>query len=234
MIFSLQSAKGIGWKAPPEPERKPAPKEPGIDQLDAAKRLSQGLSVKEVKHSVRQRTTAENALSTRYAASVVLDQQQSAAPPVRATAVIRQQMFHFDAEYRDQMLGPSTTVTTTAGGGLPGNALSAGVGGAPVVGGGSVYGGGLEAQQGSMVDDSYNVNEGRSVSNGRSFSGRRAGMNVIAPPRALVARDQSAPVLFTGRQQVPTAGNSQPSTHRFVAPTQRRSYSTHRDYDYAI
>jgi hypothetical protein len=101
----LQSGKAVGWKAPPEPEKRPAPKEPGIDQVDAAKRLSQGLSVKEVKHSIRQRITAENAIGTRYLAGVVLDRQAAEPAPVRATAVIRQQVFHFDAEHREQMLG---------------------------------------------------------------------------------------------------------------------------------
>jgi hypothetical protein len=220
-LRNVQGGKGVGWKAPAEPERKLPPREPGVDQVDAAKRLSQGLSVKEVKHSVRQRLTAENAISTRYSAAVVLDKQAQIDPqaPPRPTAVIRQQMFHFDAEYREQMLLP------TQGGGLAPSALGGG--------GGSMYGAGFDTQ-GSFVDDGRSLNGGRSIAGARSNSVRRTGMNVITPTPTLVARDQSAPVLLNGRQ-IPVISNPQPTVlpHRYVPP-QKKPYGIYKDYDYSV
>lgn len=45
-LVEQQSAKGVvGWKAPPKPVRKEIVRQPTQTQADAAKRLSQGLSV---------------------------------------------------------------------------------------------------------------------------------------------------------------------------------------------
>jgi hypothetical protein len=78
-LFLSQSGKGaVGWKAPPKPARETVVRQPTQMQSDAAKRLSQGLSVASVNHSARQRYIAQNHLnlpnalaSTGY--SVVLD-----------------------------------------------------------------------------------------------------------------------------------------------------------------
>lgn len=79
LYVQLQSGKGaVGWKAPPKPARETVVRQPTQMQSDAAKRLSQGLSVASVNHSARQRYIAQNHLnlpnalaSTGY--SVVLD-----------------------------------------------------------------------------------------------------------------------------------------------------------------
>lgn len=220
----LQGAKGVtAWKAPPEPERKPAPREPSIDQKDAVNRLSQGLSVKEVKQSARQRVAAENALQARYAAAVVLDQQpgqQEAAPaPPRPVAVIRQQMFHFDAEHREQML--------TGGAGQ-------GLGGGSVYGGGSVGAGGASMSAQPSVTDRGGVG-GRGVSGaGRAYtSGQRAGMNVITPTPLAVATEPPA-VMLNGRQ-LPITSNPHAAVlpHRYP-PKKAMSQNVYKDYDYAV
>ena len=43
--------QGLGWRAPPKPQEKKDPKQPTQTQLDAAKRLSQGMSVKETSYT---------------------------------------------------------------------------------------------------------------------------------------------------------------------------------------
>eukprot|EP01040_Poterioochromonas_malhamensis_P013614 gene13613-15000_t len=75
---SMGTGKGVvGWKAPPKPVKYEAPKQPTPSQQDAAKRLSQGLSVAS---TVRQRNATQAAVSllqnneTQY--SVVLDPQE--------------------------------------------------------------------------------------------------------------------------------------------------------------
>jgi hypothetical protein len=55
MLSCIQSGKGVGWKAPPKVVREPL-KQPTQGQADAAKRLSQGLSVAPTGNSVRQRS----------------------------------------------------------------------------------------------------------------------------------------------------------------------------------
>jgi hypothetical protein len=220
-LRNVQGGKGVGWKAPAEPERKLPPREPGVDQVDAAKRLSLGLRVMVVTPRVPPPHPGYTDISTRSGAAVVLDKQAQIDPqaPPRPTAVIRQQMFHFDAEYREQMLLP------TQGGGLAPSALGGG--------GGSMYGAGFDTQ-GSFVDDGRSLNGGRSIAGARSNSVRRTGMNVITPTPTLVARDQSAPVLLNGRQ-IPVISNPQPTVlpHRYVPP-QKKPYGIYKDYDYSV
>jgi hypothetical protein len=64
-----------GWKVPPKIERPtPAPVQPTQSQLDAAKRLSQGLSVK--KHSTRDRRDYSHSSHTTAGMLLNLSQQQ--------------------------------------------------------------------------------------------------------------------------------------------------------------
>ena len=48
---SSQGSRGVGWRAPPKPQEKKDIRQPTQTQLDAAKRLSQGLSVSQTSTS---------------------------------------------------------------------------------------------------------------------------------------------------------------------------------------
>jgi hypothetical protein len=88
LCVDVQNGRGVvGWKAPPKPARETVVRQPTQGQSDAAKRLSQGLSVANVNHSARQRYIAQNHLnlpgalaSTGY--SVVLDPYEYQPQPV--------------------------------------------------------------------------------------------------------------------------------------------------------
>ena len=201
--------------------------------------------MKEVKHSVRQRITAENALSARYAASVVVDRPAEPVAP-RATAVIRQQMFHFDSEHRESMLGPDRVSDS---GTMMGGALSAG-------GTGSMYGG-LGAY-GSVVDDQGSIGasySGGGGGSGRSWRGRgggasgidrRSGVNTIAQAGAQVTSSgglATRPIVGTAATSGIVGVGGQQLQGGYVharfpadknARNTRRGFSSNRDYDYSI
>jgi hypothetical protein len=88
LCVDVQNGRGVvGWKAPPKPARETVVRQPTQGQSDAAKRLSQGLSVANVNHSARQRYIAQNHLnlpgalaSTGY--SVVLDPYEYQPQPL--------------------------------------------------------------------------------------------------------------------------------------------------------
>ena len=91
-----------GWKAPPKIERPtPAPVQPTQSQLDAAKRLSQGLSVK--KHSTRDRRDYSHSHSTATATATAgmllnLSQQQ------HLQLQLQQQHQQHSSDYNEDLL----------------------------------------------------------------------------------------------------------------------------------
>ena len=78
----VQGKGAVGWKAPPKQTREPVVRQPTQGQTEAAKRLSQGLSVDTNKSTARSnRYVAHNILGAPTPLAVVLDpteyQQQS-------------------------------------------------------------------------------------------------------------------------------------------------------------
>jgi hypothetical protein len=195
-----------------------------------------------VKQSVRKRLAAENAAQSRYY-PLVLDRDQGNAQ-TRSTTVIRQQMFHFDPEHREQMLAAIASEITFAQGGAntdPGAAASSGgsSGGAGLNGGGGIGGNrgklptsGLDSF-GSITDD-QSLAGGAGAYRGGAF-GRHA---TLAHAGAQVAgaggRGHGVAAGMGGRHGV--AGSfSQASIqpHR-PDPVHRKSYNLYKDYDYAL
>ncbi|RYH19916.1 hypothetical protein EON65_25245 [archaeon] len=70
-MSSIGSGRGVvGWKAPPKPQQKEAPKQPTVSQLESAKRLSQGLSVASVAEKAKQGMTSSSSVESH---NIVLD-----------------------------------------------------------------------------------------------------------------------------------------------------------------
>jgi hypothetical protein len=136
----VQNGRGVvGWKAPPKPARETVVRQPTQGQSDAAKRLSQGLSVANVNHSARQRYIAQNHLnlpgalaSTGY--SVVLDPYEYQPQPLAPLAPLAPQGYIPPSTAAGAGQGTGQGQPTASGGAVPAVANL----GAPYV---PVYGG---------------------------------------------------------------------------------------------
>ena len=247
----------VGWKAPPKPEKQAYTREPGMGQIDAANRLSQGLSVAELKQpSVRGRADRG---PTRF--PVVLERHGAAAggsdQNVRSTAVIRQQMFFFDPTYRDQMLGldglpqqqqSSSGIDGTSGsavlstGSITGNQQGGRVEGAARAGGvggsGYVRMNGLDAF-GSVMDDTTSVGMRGYASGGgaAAMHGQRGVAGIGQQPRYSVGAFTAAvPPPQQQHQRYNVARHINTTTTSTTTQQQpaKKSYTMYKDYDYSL
>ena len=222
-----------------------------MGQIDAANRLSQGLSVAELKQpSVRGRVDRG---PTRF--PVVLERHGAAAGDqnVRSTAVIRQQMFFFDPTYRDQMLGldglpqqqqSSSGIDGTSGGvvlstgSVTGNQQTGRVEGAGRAGGsGYVRMNGLDAF-GSVMDDTTSVGMRGYASGGgaAAMHGQRGVAGIGQQPRYSVGAFTAAtppPQQLHQRYNVARHINTT-TTSTTTQQAPKKSYTMYKDYDYSL
>lgn len=231
-----------------------------MGQVDAANRLSQGLSVAELKQpSVRGRAdrgpTRFPAVLERHGAAAVGSDQN-----VRSTAVIRQQMFFFDPTYRDQMLGldglpqqqqqSSSGIDGTSGsavlsiGSITGNQQGGRVEGTAraerVGGSGYVRMNGLDSF-GSVMDDTTSVGmrgyAATGCGGGAAMHGQRgvSGIGQQQPRYSVGAFTAAAPPPQQQHQRYNVArhiNTTTTSTTTQQAP--KKSYTMYKDYDYSF
>jgi hypothetical protein len=188
-----------------------------------------------VKQSVRKRLAAENAAQTRYY-PVVLDHTQNSAP-TRSTAVIRQQMFHFDPEHREQMLAAiASEITFTQGGGITTDPGAAGGGGGN--GGGAGGGGGINRNARlpiTGVDSFGSITDDQSLAGGtyRGAYGRHATL-AHAGAQVAGARGHGGMAGTSGRPGGAGSFSQAAIQPHRQEPAPRRTYNMYKDYDYAV